>query len=706
MNVLHRFWKQKSNTCSAPFSIVNLSFAILIASIPSRADEGMWTYDNLPVKQLQDKYHFVPTQQWLDHVRLSCVRFNDGGSGSFVSAHGLVLTNHHVARGQLQKSSTPEHDYIKDGFYAATPDKEIKSPDLEVNVLVSMENVTERVRSKLTGMKTEKEEFAARKAALAEIERESTEKTGLRSDIVTLYQGSEYWLYRYKKYTDVRIVFAPEDQIAFLGGDPDNFTYPRYDIDFALFRIYENGKPIEVKDYLKWNPRGAGENELVFVAGHPGLTQRLDTVAQLEFDRDYFTPNLIKRTKHRIAALMAYAALGDEQSRQASTRIFGLQNGLKAAEGRYKGLLDKNIMAKKKTDEEDFKAKVLARLDLKQEYGGAWDAIAEAMKKDSTRVKQSLFRNTDSQLANLGAKIVEYVVEIKKPDGERLDGYHDSQLDSTRFELFSPAPIYPAFEIARMTAALEQAKEELGPDDPFVKIVLNGRGPKDATTELVHGTKLADPEFRKKLVQGGESAVAASTDPMIVMERNLDPVRRENLKWFEENVESVLQQSGEKLGKARFAVYGKNTYPDATFTLRLSYGQVKGYPMNGTIAPYKTTLYGLYDRSLSFDSKWPFALPPRYAAGREKLNLSTPVNFVSTADITGGNSGSPVINRNGEIVGLIFDGNIESLIGDYVYSDEAARAVSVETSVITEVLRKLYNATPLADELQGPEVVH
>src|SRR6202140_1705168 len=641
MNVLHRFWKQKSNTSSASFSIVILSFAILIASIPSRADEGMWTFDNLPVKQMQDKYHFVPTREWLDHVRLSCVRFNDGGSGSFVSANGLVLTNHHVARGQLQKSSTPEHDYIKDGFYAATPDKEIKSPDLEVNVLVSMEKVTERVRSKLKGMKTEKEEFAARKAVLAEIERESTEKTGLRSDIVTLYQGSEYWLYRYKKYTDVRIVFAPEDQIAFFGGDPDNFTYPRYDIDFALFRIYKNGKPIEVKDYLKWNPRGAGENELVFVAGHPGLTQRLDTVAQLEFDREYFTPNLIKRTKHRTAALMASAAIGDEQSRQASTRIFGLQNSLKAAEGRYKGLLDKNIMAKKKTDEEDFKAKVLARPELKQEYGGAWDAIAEAMKKDSTRVKQSLFRNTDSQLANLGAKIVEYVVEIKKPDGERLDGYHDSQLDSTRFELFSPAPIYPAFEIARMTASLEQAKEELGPDDPFVKIVLNGRGPKDAATELVHGTKLADPEVRKQLVQGGESAVATFTDPMMVMERNLDPVRRENLKWFEENVESVLQQSGEKLGKARFAVYGKNTYPDATFTLRLSYGQVKGYPMNGTIAPYQTTLYGLYDRSLSFDSKWPFALPPRYAAGREKLNLSTPVNFVSTADITGGNSGPP-----------------------------------------------------------------
>ena len=705
MSFLDRDRKQK-NLRGGSLAVVIVFFAVSVASLSSRADEGMWTFDNLPVQQLQDKYHFVPTQKWLDHVRLSCVRFNDGGSGSFVSAHGLVLTNHHVARGQLQKSSTPEHDYIKDGFYAATPDKEIKSPDLEVNVLVSMENVTERVRSKLKGMQTGKEEFAARKEVMAEIERESTGKTGLRSDIVTLYQGGEYWLYRYKKYTDVRIVFAPEDQIAFFGGDADNFTYPRYDVDFALFRIYENGKPIEVKDYLKWNPKGAAENELVFVAGHPGLTQRLDTVAQLEFARDYFIPNLIKRTKHRIAALTAYAALGDEQSRQSSTRIFGLQNSLKAADGRYKGLLDKNIMGKKKIDEEEFKGKVLARPEWTEAYGGAWDAIAEAVRKDSTRVKQSVFQNLDSQLATLGFEVVEYVAEIKKPDGERLDGYHDSQLESTRFALFSRAPIYPAFEIARMTASLEQAVEELGPDDPFVKTVVHGRSPKDVVTELVNGTKLADPEFRKQLVQGGESAVAASTDPMIVMERNLDPIRRENLKWHEENVESVLQQSGEKLGKARFAVYGKHTYPDATFTLRLSYGQVKGYPMNGTKAPYQTTLYGLYDRSLSFDAKGPFALPPRYAGGRDKMDLSTPVNFVSTADITGGNSGSPVINRNAEIVGLIFDGNIESLTGDYVYSDEASRAVSVETGLISEVLQKLYNAQHLADELQGTDLQH
>jgi Peptidase S46 len=674
---------------------------MLIASTASRADEGMWTFDNPPLKQLQEKYHFTPTQEWLDHVRLSCVRFNDGGSGSFVSPHGLVLTNDHVARGQLQKNSTAEHDYIKDGFYAATPEQEMKSPDLEVNVLISMENVTERVRAALKNAKTDQEEFSARKAVLADIERESTEKTGLRSDIVTLYQGGEYWLYRYKKYTDVRIVFAPEEQIAFYGGDPDNFTYPRYDLDFALFRIYENGKPIESKDYLKWNAKGASENELVFVTGHPGSTQRLDTLAQLEFERDYFEANFLKLLKHRIGAVKAYAALGEEQARQASTRIFGLENSVKVFEGRYKGLLDKNLMTKKKSDEEEFKSKVMSTPEGKQAYGGAWDAIAEAEKKASTRVKQSLFESTDSQFGILGARIVEYVVEIKKPDTERLAGFHEAQLESLRFNLFSPAPIYAGMEIARMTASLEQGLQELGPDDPFIKIVLNGRAPKDVATEVINGTKLADPEVRKKLVEGGEAAVAASTDPMIVLQRNLEPNRRATIKWEEDNVESVLQQAGEKLGKARFAAYGKNTYPDATFTLRLSYGQVKGYPMNGTKAPYKTTFYGLYDRAHSFDFKKPFDLPARYISGRDKLDLSTPVDFVSTNDIIGGNSGSPVINRNAEIVGLIFDGNIESLVGDFVYSDEVNRAVSVHTGGMTEVLRKLYSAQRVADELTG-----
>ena len=327
------------------------SCGLLLSCIPLAADEGMWTFDNPPVKQLEEKYHFTPTQEWLDHVRLSCVRLNDGGSGSFVSPHGLLLTNHHVARGQLQKNSTAEHDYVKNGFYAATPEEEMKSPDLEVNVLVSMENVTPAVVAALKGAKTPEEEFAKRKAVIANIERESLQKTGLRSDVVTLYQGGEYWLYRYKKYTDVRIVFAPEEQAAFFGGDPDNFTYPRYDLDMALFRVYENGKPIDSSNYLKWNPKGAGDNELVFVSGHPGSTQRLDTVAQLEFERDYREPNILKMLKNRVAVLEKYSTQGPEQARQAASMIFGLQNSVKAFEGRYKGLLDKNVMGTKEKDE-------------------------------------------------------------------------------------------------------------------------------------------------------------------------------------------------------------------------------------------------------------------------------------------------------------------------------------------------------------------
>jgi hypothetical protein len=399
----------------------------------------MWTFDNPPAKQLEEKYHFTPTQQWLDHVRLSCVRLNDGGSGSFVSAHGLLLTNHHVARGQLQKNSTAEHDFVKTGFYAATPAEEMKSPDLEVNVLMSMENVTPAVQAALKGAKTPEEEFTRRKAVMAKIERESLDKTGLRSDVVTLYQGGEYWLYRYKKYTDVRLVFAPEDQAAFFGGDPDNFTYPRYDLDMALFRVYDDGKPIDTKDYLKWNPKGAANDELVFVPGHPGSTQRLDTVAQLDFERDYIEPTIIKLLKNRIAVLQRYGAQGTEQERQVASNIFGLQNSVKALEGRYTGLLDKHVMDKKSQDEEDFKAKVMANPEWAKAYGSAWTAIADAAQKAQSRVKLQFFRSTDSQFANTAATIVDYVAEVKKPDGERLAGYHEAQLDSLRQRLFSRA---------------------------------------------------------------------------------------------------------------------------------------------------------------------------------------------------------------------------------------------------------------------------
>jgi hypothetical protein len=678
-----------------------VSGGLLAVCLPMCADEGMWTFDNPPVKQLEIKYHFTPTQQWLDHVRLSCVRLNDGGSGSFVSPHGLLLTNHHVARGQLQKNSTAEHDFVKNGFYAATPEEEMKSPDLEVNVLMSMENITQTVLAALKGATTPEEEFAKRKAAIADIERESLQKTGLRSDVVTLYQGGEYWLYRYKKYTDVRLVFAPEDQAAFFGGDPDNFTYPRYDLDMALFRVYEDGKPIDTKDYLKWNAKGAGDGELVFVPGHPGRTQRLDTIAQLEYERDNFQPVILKLLRNRIAVLERYSAQGTEQARQAASTIFGLQNSVKAIDGRQKGLLDKNVMDKKRQEDEAFKAKVMANPEWKQAYGGAWEAIAEATRKAASRVKQQFYRSTDSQLASTAATIMDYVAEIKKPDGKRLAGYHEAELDSLRHRLFSRAPTYPAMEIARMTGALEADVAELGPDDPFLKIVLDGRSPKEAATEVVNGTKLADPAVRKQLVDGGEAAVAASADPMIVLQRKLDPLRREIIKWQEDNVQSVEQEAGEKLGKARFTVYGKTTYPDATFTLRLSYGQVKGYPMNGTEAPYKTTFFGLWDRATSFDFEGPFYLPSRFKENRDKLDLATPLDFVTTNDIIGGNSGSPVINRNAEIVGLIFDGNVESLVGDFVYDGSANRAVAVHTAGMTEALRKLYGAQRLVQELAG-----
>lgn len=665
------------------------------------AEEGMWTFDNPPTKQLEQTYNFTPTREWLDHVRLSSVRLNDGGSGSFVSPHGLLLTNHHVARGQLQKNSTAEHDYIRDGFYARMPDQEMKSPDLEVNVLVSMENVTSRVLGSMNQHMSEKEAFDARKAIIAQIERESTEKTGLRSDVVTLYQGGEYWLYRYKKYTDVRLVFAPEQQTAFFGGDPDNFTYPRYDLDMAIFRVYENGQPIHSDNYLRWNSKGAGENELVFVSGNPGSTQRLDTIAQLLEERDAIEPNVLNWVKHRIDVLKSYSSRGPEQAREAASMIFGLENGRKLYQGRYDGLLNDKLIGKKQSEENEFRAKVDANPEWKRAFGDGWDEIARASAKSATRVKEHFYMGPDSTLAQMALQIVRYTVEIKKPDGERLPGYHESQLESLRYSLLSPAPIYPEMEIARLAGGLQLGQKELGPDNAGLKAILDGRSPAEAAKALVEGTKLADPAIRKQLLEGGQPSVEASNDTMLVMARRFDPVGRELIKWTEDNVESVEQRAGEKLGKARFLVYGKTRYPDATFTLRLAYGTVKGYPMNGTQAPYKTTLFGLYDRAASFDYQGPWYLPSRWKEGQQKLNLSTPLDFVNTCDIIGGNSGSPVINRSGELVGLIFDGNIESLVADFIYESERNRAVAVHTGGMIEALRKLYDAGKLADELDG-----
>lgn len=683
--------------------IAALVFSSVI--VPVRADEGMWTFDNPPLKQLKEKYNFTPTAEWLDHIRLSSVRFNDGGSGSFVSPNGLVITNHHVAAGQLAKLSTAQKDYIKDGFYAKTRAEELKVPDLELNVLVSMENVTARVQGVVKPGMSEAEALAARKAEIARIEKESTDATKLRSDVVALYQGGEYWLYRYKKYTDVRIVFAPEKQAAFFGGDPDNFTYPRYDFDFTLLRVYENGQPLDTsRNYLRWKTKGAEPNELVFVSGHPGSTQRALTVAQLEFQRDVRYPAVLNMFRRRLAVLKAYAAQGAEQARQANDLIFDLENAQKAYTGQYEGLRDKVLMDKKRQDEAEFRALVAKNPEWQKAYGDAWDEIAKAEQQRREIYKPFRYRrlgSSFSKLYELAATIVQYAAEVKKPDAEREDGFHDAQLESLKLVLFSPAPAYPQLEERLLADALQESLEVLGSDDPFIKAALNGRTPAEVAREITAGTKVGDPTFRKSLVEGGEAAVSSSNDPMIAFARRLVPIEREMDKQFDEQIQSVLAAAGEKIGKARFAVYGKTAYPDATFTLRLSYGTVKGYPMNGTIAPPKTTFFGLYDRAQSFDFKPPFDVPSRFTERRSKLDLATPLNFVTTNDIIGGNSGSPVINRNAEFVGIIFDGNIESLVGNFVYDERANRAVAVHSAAIIEALRKIYDAGAVADELEG-----
>ena len=686
------------------FRSVFLTPALLFALVmPMCAEEGMWTFDNPPLKQLAEKYNFHPTQEWLDHLRLSSVRLNDGGSGSFVSPDGLLLTNHHVARFQLQKNSTADHDYVRDGFYAPTQDQEMKSPDLEINVLVGIADVTARVQGAAKGMTDDAQALKARDAEMAAIEKESKDKTGLRSDVVTFYNGGEYWLYQYKAYTDVRLVFAPEEEAAFFGGDPDNFTYPRYDLDMALYRVYDNGKPLHTDNYLKWSARGAAPGELVFVSGHPGSTLRQDTVSELMMERDVRGPAIVEYLQRRIAAAQEFGSQSADNEQLVESEIFYLQNSLKVYLGRKEALSDKAILAKKQAEEDDLRAKVKADPELEKEYGDAWDEVERAVELAKPVFKRQLFRRTDSELFTDALEIVQYVAEVNKPDGERLPQFHEAGLDSLRFELLSPAKIYPSTEKLYMKTALNMAKEKLGGDDAFLQAIVQGGDIDKAVDALVDGTKLYDPAVRKSLLDGGEAAVAASTDPMIVAARRADPVWRANYEYMRDKVYSVFDAAGEKLGKARFAVYGKNAYPDATFTLRLSYGTVDGYPYNGTIAPPFTTFYGLYDRSASFSNKPPFDLTPKEAAARDKLDLATPMDFVCTADIIGGNSGSPVVNRDGELVGLIFDGNIESLAGDFEYDGTKNRAVAVHSAGMIEAMRKIYGVNALADELEGKQ---
>jgi hypothetical protein len=683
---------------------LGLGLAITLAhgGVKSHADEGMWLYNDPPRKLLKERYGFDVTDEWLEHVQKSSVRFNSGGSGEFVSEDGLVLSNHHVGADTIQKLSTKERDLMKNGFYAKTLAEEIKAPDLELNVLVSIEDVTERVNSAVKAGASDEEAFKQRRAAMAEIEKESKDKTGLRSDVVTLYQGGRYHLYRFKRYTDVRLVFAPEQQIAFYGGDPDNFEYPRYCLDVAFFRAYEDGKPAKVQHYFKWSKDGTKDGDLIFVSGHPGRTSRLLTMAELAYTRDYRLPKTLERLYRMESLLTAWSGRSQENARRAKDELFGIQNSRKANVGRMQGLLDPSVIAKKEAAERKLREAVASNPGLK-DAASAWDRIAAAQKviAENALVYNQLEGGMafNSELFGIARTLVRGAEERPKPNGERLREFAEAGRESLELALFSDKPIYNDLEQLQLADSLTYFIEEMGSTNEMVKKVLAGKSPRERATELVNGTKVGEVAFRKKLWEGGQSTVDASAnDPLIALAKLVDEPAREVRKIIDAQNEAK-QQAHARIAKARFALEGTSTYPDATFTLRLAFGTVKGYEEGGKrIAPH-TTFAGLYERAKEQDSRPPFDLPEVWVDRKSKLDLNVPFNFVSTADIIGGNSGSPVVNRAGEFVGIIFDGNIQSLVLDFIYTDEQARAVSVDSRGIIEAMRKIYRADKLVTEV-------
>ena len=683
------------------FCRIIFTLVLAISPFVILGDEGMWTFDNPPLKHWAEKYGFTPDQAMLDHLRLASLRFNSGGSGSFIGKDGLVLTNHHVARGQIQKLSSSDNDMVSNGFYAASIEEELPCPDLELNQLIGMENVTDRIQAAVAEISDPTEAVKKRRAVIAAIEKESLDATGLRSNVVGLYGGGEYWLYRYRRFTDVRLVFAPDRQAAAFGGELDNFTYPRFCLDVAFLRVYENGKPYRPEHYFTWSENGADEDELVLLIGNPGSTNRLHTLAQLEYQRDHLYPLRLKYYDLMLDWINEYAAKGDEQARQASGMIHGYENAKKAVTGEYGGLTNPTIMDKKVREEADFRNRVADNRQLAEKYSAIWTDIAGVVEKEIATLNDRYYKQISGRLFGYALTIVRYVEETPKPDGDRYPGYHDSELPSLEFRLFSPAPTYPEMEEFLLSRLLDKAKQALGKKDPFIKAAVDRKSGAKVAQALFKDTRMTDVEYRKELVEGGQEIVAKSKDPMIVLARKLDPLFRDMHEWREENIRSILTPALEKLGRARFEVYGKSKNPDATFTLRISYGPAVSYTQGTTIEPYRTTLFGLYDRAASFNNQLPFNLSPRWVGMDKKLDLSTPINFVCTADIIGGNSGSPMLNTRGELVGVVFDGNIQQLPGRFVYSDEVARAVGVHSAGILEALEKVYKANRVLEEIKA-----
>lgn len=660
------------------------------------ADEGMYLFNDLPTKILKERHDFEIDQAWADHLRLSSVRFNSGGSGSFISSDGLVLTNHHVAADTLHKLSTKERDLIKNGYLAKSLDEELKAPDLELNQLVSIEDVTDRVNA---GVKPDADAESAlkqRRAAMTQIEQESKDQTGLRSDVITLFGGAKYHLYRYQKYTDVRLVWAPETAAAFFGGDADNFEYPRYNMDATIMRVYgDDGKPAKLENFLAWSDKPLDEGDLVFVSGHPGRTQRIYTTAALEFLRDERMPFTLDFLRRKEILMQQFSLGGAEEKRRARDELFGIQNSRKAYSGMLNGLQDPSTMAEKRGRESRLLAE-LAKSGDNETMAKAWDEVAEVQKEKAKLLRQTA--SIRSELFNIAHQIVILADENLKPNDERLREFTDASRESFMQSLMSEAPIYRDLEQMKLADELSRFAELRGGDDKLVAEMLLGKGPRQRAAELVAETKVDDLEFRKKLVDGGKTVVLASSDPMIRLARILEPEYR-RLRELNEQLEERERQAYAKITAAVTAIEGTGGYPDATFSLRLAFGTVKSYEQDGETIPPATDFAGAYEHAKKHAGQEDFDLPQAWMDAKDKVALSTQLNFVCTADIIGGNSGSPVVDREGKLVGLIFDGNIQSLTSDYLYTDQQARAVSVSGVGIKEALRSIYGASELADQI-------
>jgi hypothetical protein len=674
-----------------------LLIAVSLAA-PSIADEGMWTYDNFPTAKMQAKYGWAPDAAWLEHARLGSIRLTLGCSASLVSSDGLVMTNHHCARECLSDLADSQHDYIANGFYAATAADEKKCPAMEANQLVKITDVTQQIETATAG-KSDRAFHEAERAAKAQIESACGTATDVRCQVVTLYEGGVYDLYKYKRYQDLRVVFAPEESVAFFGGDPDNFTFPRYDLDMSFVRIYENGKPLHTDTFLKFATHGVKEGDIAFTSGNPGSTERDDTLAQLEFQRDEAQPFILNLYSELRGVLNEFATKGPEEARTSKTLLFSIENSVKAIKGRQLALVQGPLIADKARTEDDFRKRVAADPKLAM-YGGAWDAVAAAVAHQrNIFVRYALLERLPPRLSALlrhASALNRYAAEAAKPDGQRLEEYADANFPALRLQIVSPAPIHAELEKTVLAWWLTKVREYLGTTDPNVRSLLGDHSPEEIADALVDGTKLGDAALRAQLLAGGASAIDTYHDPLLDFARTLDAPARAVRAEDEDTVNAVITKNTALIAKARFALEGKATYPDATFSLRLSYGAVAGYVENGRAVAPTTNFAGAYAHATGRD---PFKLPHSWMAAEKSVDPHTNVNFVSTNDIIGGNSGSPVIGRNGQVIGLIFDGNIQSLGGDFGYDGSVNRAVAVDVTGITEALKNIYHADRLVREL-------